>query len=176
MASFSVVHATAARGLPSLSRRAPLSAKHAQAQAAATPFARRSSTGSAVKLVVASRSFTRVGFAAASPALSSGVSKAARGAGVVPRATVIKAAGASDSDGSDNDESSTVKPVEPAGDERAKTLLLGALFAGWYATNIVFNIYNKQVLKVYPYPFTSTLCQFGVGAVFVLLMWASGRA
>lgn len=45
-----------------------------------------------------------------------------------------------------------------------------------YATNIVFNIYNKQVLKVYPYPFTSTLCQFGVGAVFVLLMWASGRA
>jgi hypothetical protein len=140
MASFTVVHSTAARGLPSLSRRAPLSvdARHAQVQAQ-VPFARRSSNGSAVKLVMASasRSSTRVGFAADSSALISGASRAARGAGAVPRATVIKASNdfdASDSNGSENDdESLTVKSVEaPApGDERAKTLLLGALFAGW---------------------------------------------
>lgn len=32
----------------------------------------------------------------------------------------------------------------------------------------------ELVLKAYPYPMTSTLCQFGAGAVFVLAMWASG--
>lgn len=58
--------------------------------------------------------------------------------------------------------------------DAAKLAFVGALFAGWYLTNIVFNIYNKQVLKAYPFPLTSTLCQFGAGAVFVCAMWASG--
>ncbi|XP_018838239.2 triose phosphate/phosphate translocator, non-green plastid, chloroplastic-like [Juglans regia] len=52
-----------------------------------------------------------------------------------------------------------------------KTVELGALFGLWYLFNIYFNIYNKQVLKVYPYPITVTAVQFAVGTVLVSLMW-----
>eukprot|EP00884_Botryococcus_braunii_P002315 jgi/Botrbrau1/12084/Bobra.0186s0008.1 len=55
-----------------------------------------------------------------------------------------------------------------------KTLYLGVLFGGWYLFNIYFNIYNKQVLKVYPYPITCTLIQFAVGGVIASSMWAFG--
>ncbi|KAK3033516.1 hypothetical protein RJ639_032745 [Escallonia herrerae] len=51
------------------------------------------------------------------------------------------------------------------------TLVLGSLFGMWYLFNIYFNIYNKQVLKVFPYPVTVTGIQFAVGTVFVVLMW-----
>ncbi|KAL2539544.1 Phosphoenolpyruvate/phosphate translocator 1 [Abeliophyllum distichum] len=53
------------------------------------------------------------------------------------------------------------------------TLVLGTLFGLWYLFNIYFNIYNKQVLKVYPYPVTVTLVQFAVGTVLVIFMWTS---
>lgn len=52
-----------------------------------------------------------------------------------------------------------------------ETLVLGSLFGLWYLFNIYFNIYNKQVLKVYPYPVTVTAVQFAVGTVLVTLMW-----
>ncbi|XP_030521323.1 triose phosphate/phosphate translocator, non-green plastid, chloroplastic-like [Rhodamnia argentea] len=65
---------------------------------------------------------------------------------------------------------------EAAGDREksgsmAKTLELGLLFGLWYLFNIYFNIYNKQVLKVYHYPATITMIQFAVGSVLVLFMW-----
>ncbi|XP_050224128.1 triose phosphate/phosphate translocator, non-green plastid, chloroplastic [Mercurialis annua] len=53
----------------------------------------------------------------------------------------------------------------------SKTLELGSLFGLWYLFNIYFNIYNKQVLKVFPNPVTITLIQFAVGTVLVTLMW-----
>ncbi|XP_010037556.2 triose phosphate/phosphate translocator, non-green plastid, chloroplastic [Eucalyptus grandis] len=53
----------------------------------------------------------------------------------------------------------------------ARTLELGLLFGFWYLFNIYFNIYNKQVLKVYHYPATVTMVQFAVGSVLVLFMW-----
>ncbi|GFP92365.1 phosphoenolpyruvate/phosphate translocator 1 chloroplastic [Phtheirospermum japonicum] len=55
----------------------------------------------------------------------------------------------------------------------ADTLVLGTLFGLWILFNIYFNIYNKQVLKAFHYPFTVTLGQFAIGAVLVTLMWAS---
>ena len=55
--------------------------------------------------------------------------------------------------------------------EMKKTALLGVLFAGWYGFNIVFNIYNKQVLKVFPYPWHCTLFQFIGGCVLIAAMW-----
>lgn len=55
----------------------------------------------------------------------------------------------------------------------ARTLELGLLFGLWYLFNIYFNIYNKQVLKVFHYPVTVTTVQFAVGTVFVLFMWGS---
>ncbi|KAF3784962.1 Phosphoenolpyruvate/phosphate translocator 2 [Nymphaea thermarum] len=55
-----------------------------------------------------------------------------------------------------------------------QTLLLGSLFGLWYLFNIYFNIYNKQVLKVYHFPITITNLQFAVGSVIVLFMWTTG--
>ncbi|KAL6643320.1 hypothetical protein ACP70R_018985 [Stipagrostis hirtigluma subsp. patula] len=55
-----------------------------------------------------------------------------------------------------------------------KTLQLGALFGLWYLFNIYFNIYNKQVLKVLPYPINITTVQFAVGTVIALFMWITG--
>ncbi|XVF09306.1 hypothetical protein REPUB_Repub07fG0081400 [Reevesia pubescens] len=52
-----------------------------------------------------------------------------------------------------------------------KTLELGLLFGLWYLFNIYFNIYNKQVLKVFHYPVTVTVIQFAIGTVLVALMW-----
>uniref|UniRef100_A0AAU8GRD6 Phosphoenolpyruvate-phosphate translocator 2 n=1 Tax=Anoectochilus roxburghii TaxID=569774 RepID=A0AAU8GRD6_9ASPA len=66
---------------------------------------------------------------------------------------------------------------ESAGESSAKsnelvqTLQLGSLFGLWYLFNIYFNIYNKQVLKVFPNPLTITTCQFLVGTVLILFMW-----
>ncbi|KAK4753018.1 hypothetical protein SAY87_021816 [Trapa incisa] len=52
-----------------------------------------------------------------------------------------------------------------------KTLELGLLFGLWYLFNIYFNIYNKQVLKVFHYPTNVTLAQVAVGSSLVLFMW-----
>ncbi|KAF8005949.1 hypothetical protein BT93_K0279 [Corymbia citriodora subsp. variegata] len=71
----------------------------------------------------------------------------------------------------------TSVPEAAAGDggeksgSMAKTLELGLLFGLWYLFNIYFNIYNKQVLKVYHFPATITMVQFAVGSIFVLFMW-----
>ncbi|RVW46452.1 Phosphoenolpyruvate/phosphate translocator 2, chloroplastic [Vitis vinifera] len=51
-------------------------------------------------------------------------------------------------------------------------LQLGSMFAIWYLLNIYFNIFNKQILKVYPFPATVTAFHFGCGTVLVILMWA----
>ncbi|KAI9078084.1 hypothetical protein K1719_040009 [Acacia pycnantha] len=52
-----------------------------------------------------------------------------------------------------------------------RTLQLGAMFGIWYVLNIYFNIYNKQVLKVYPFPATVTAFQFGYTSLMVTLIW-----
>ncbi|XP_052195582.1 phosphoenolpyruvate/phosphate translocator 2, chloroplastic-like isoform X1 [Diospyros lotus] len=57
-------------------------------------------------------------------------------------------------------------------EELFRTLQLGSMFVVWYLLNIYFNIYNKQVLKVFPFPATVTAFQFGCGTVLVFLMWS----
>ena len=52
--------------------------------------------------------------------------------------------------------------------------MLGSFFGVWYFFNIFFNIYNKQVLKTFPYPFTITCLQFAVGSVIACLYWLTG--
>ncbi|KAH0690377.1 hypothetical protein KY290_018611 [Solanum tuberosum] len=59
----------------------------------------------------------------------------------------------------------------PQSKPMTETLVLGSLFGLWYLFNIYFNIYNKQVLKAFPYPVTVTFAQFAVGSVLVILMW-----
>nr|GEV21756.1 triose phosphate/phosphate translocator, non-green plastid, chloroplastic-like [Tanacetum cinerariifolium] len=51
----------------------------------------------------------------------------------------------------------------------ADTVVLGLLFAVWYLTNIYFNIYNKQVLQVFPHPLTMTAAQLAVGTFIIFL-------
>lgn len=63
-------------------------------------------------------------------------------------------------------ESEVVKPKEVI-----QTLQLGAMFGIWYLLNICYNIYNKQVLKVFPFPATVTASQFGCGTLLILFMW-----
>ncbi|KAK9117183.1 hypothetical protein Sjap_016130 [Stephania japonica] len=48
---------------------------------------------------------------------------------------------------------------------------MGLLFALWYIFNIYFNIFNKQVLKVFPFPITVSAIQFGVATAIVTFMW-----
>ncbi|GMY13339.1 phosphoenolpyruvate/phosphate translocator 2, chloroplastic-like [Fagus crenata] len=62
----------------------------------------------------------------------------------------------------------TVKPSSVI-----KTLQLGFMFVIWYILNICFNIYNKQVLKVYPFPATVTAFQFGLASLTIILMWTT---
>ncbi|KAL8109852.1 phosphoenolpyruvate/phosphate translocator 2, chloroplastic-like [Apium graveolens] len=52
------------------------------------------------------------------------------------------------------------------------SLQLVAMFGVWYSLNIYFNIFNKQVLRVFPYPATLTALQFGCGTLMVLIMWS----
>ena len=55
--------------------------------------------------------------------------------------------------------------LKSKGESAVQVLMLLGLFACWYGFNIVFNIYNKQILKTFPYPVTVTLIELGVGSV-----------
>lgn len=50
-------------------------------------------------------------------------------------------------------------------------VVLGLLFFTWYWSNTAFNIYNKQVLKVFPFPVTCTVVQFLVASVCMGMLW-----
>ncbi|XP_013684247.1 phosphoenolpyruvate/phosphate translocator 2, chloroplastic isoform X1 [Brassica napus] len=52
-----------------------------------------------------------------------------------------------------------------------KGLKLGGMFGVWYLLNIYYNIFNKQVLRVYPYPATVTAFQLGCGTLMISIMW-----
>ena len=139
----------------------------------------RGSSNGAVKLVSCRRGVVAAPRASVTPATSRAAASPStktvtrRGDLLVPCAVTAS--------GGDGDPSAiNGKPDSILGNLRSivrvegKTVLLGALFAGWYGANIVFNIYNKQTLVAHPFPLTSTLCQFAVGSVLVVAMWASG--
>jgi hypothetical protein len=48
---------------------------------------------------------------------------------------------------------------------------LVCVFTAWYGFNIYFNIYNKQLLKMFPYPISATAFQFLGGTVIACVMW-----
>eukprot|EP00241_Pyramimonas_parkeae_P005782 CAMPEP_0114247812 /NCGR_PEP_ID=MMETSP0058-20121206/13225_1 /TAXON_ID=36894 /ORGANISM="Pyramimonas parkeae, CCMP726" /LENGTH=397 /DNA_ID=CAMNT_0001361149 /DNA_START=65 /DNA_END=1261 /DNA_ORIENTATION=+ len=76
---------------------------------------------------------------------------------VVPHASDAAAAPSADDSGKEKSAS--------------QTLTLGLFFAGWYAFNIYFNIYNKQVLSAFPFPWTCTAFQFAIGICLASVMW-----
>jgi len=50
-------------------------------------------------------------------------------------------------------------------------LVLIALFLGWYASNTIFNIFNKQVLREFPFPVTCSTIQCFIAGCTMALLW-----
>ncbi|KAE9620128.1 hypothetical protein Lal_00040295 [Lupinus albus] len=67
-------------------------------------------------------------------------------------------------------DSKSDEPIKPT-TTLIHNLHLGAMFGTWYLLNIYFNIFNKQVLKVYPFPATVTAFQFGFATLMINLIW-----
>lgn len=53
-----------------------------------------------------------------------------------------------------------------------KTLKLALVFGFWYFQNIVFNIYNKKALNVFPFPWLLASFQLFAGSVWMLVLWS----
>lgn len=67
-------------------------------------------------------------------------------------------------------------PLPP--DESRKSdssrLRLAVVFGFWYFQNVVFNIYNKKVLNVFPYPWLLASFQLLAGSLWMAALWLSG--
>ena len=50
-------------------------------------------------------------------------------------------------------------------------LVVAGLFSAWYGCNIYFNIFNKQVLSVFPQPLTCTWIHLLISSLMALLLW-----
>ncbi|KAL2251319.1 xylulose 5-phosphate/phosphate translocator, chloroplastic [Sesamum indicum] len=53
-----------------------------------------------------------------------------------------------------------------------KNLKLAVVFGLWYFQNIVFNIYNKKVLNIFPYPWLLASFQLFCGSVWMFILWS----
>ncbi|XAR65623.1 hypothetical protein NMG60_11009792 [Bertholletia excelsa] len=54
----------------------------------------------------------------------------------------------------------------------AQKVKISIYFATWWALNVVFNIYNKKVLNVFPYPWLTSTLSLAVGSLIMLVSWA----
>lgn len=64
-------------------------------------------------------------------------------------------------------------PVHLTQSEAAKKVKIGIYFATWWALNVVFNIYNKKVLNVFPYPWLTSTLSLATGSLMMLISWAT---
>ncbi|XVE62391.1 hypothetical protein DITRI_Ditri06bG0114900 [Diplodiscus trichospermus] len=62
--------------------------------------------------------------------------------------------------------------AEVAAKSKAKTLQLALVFGFWYFHNIVFNIYNKKALNVFPFPWLLASFQLFAGSIWMLVLWS----
>lgn len=72
--------------------------------------------------------------------------------------------------------SGTPEEVSPDGEIEASkpkvNMKLALIFGLWYFQNIVFNIYNKKVLNIFPYPWLLASFQLFCGSVWMLILWS----
>ncbi|XP_075477564.1 xylulose 5-phosphate/phosphate translocator, chloroplastic [Primulina tabacum] len=71
----------------------------------------------------------------------------------------------------------TSEEISPDGEIEASTkpnknLKLPVVFGLWYFQNIVFNIFNKKVLNIFPYPWLLASFQLFCGAIWMLVIWS----
>ncbi|CAN6562366.1 unnamed protein product [Malus baccata var. baccata] len=85
------------------------------------------------------------------------------GFGRTPRSQIPKAASESNTGG--ETEAAVSKP-------KATTAQLALIFGLWYFQNIVFNVYNKKVLNVFPYPWLLGSFQLFAGSVWMFILWS----
>jgi solute carrier family 35 protein E1 len=71
--------------------------------------------------------------------------------------------------GGEQDEITTAKAA-------AQRLKIGTYFVLWWSLNVVFNIYNKKVLNVFPYPWLTSTLSLAAGSTIMLLSWATRLA
>ncbi|GAB4830915.1 glycerol-3-phosphate O-acyltransferase 2 [Ancistrocladus abbreviatus] len=57
--------------------------------------------------------------------------------------------------------------------ETAQRVKIGIYFATWWALNVVFNIYNKKVLNIFPYPWLTSRLSLAAGSLMMLILWAT---
>jgi solute carrier family 35 protein E1 len=51
------------------------------------------------------------------------------------------------------------------------SIMLAVYLLLWYAFNVIYNIYNKTVLNVFPFPWTVATLQLGIGLLYVFPVW-----
>jgi solute carrier family 35 protein E1 len=59
-------------------------------------------------------------------------------------------------------------------DSMGETLITATYFALWYILNVAYNIYNKQLLNVFPQPWTVAMAQLTMGIPYAMALWAVG--
>ncbi|OIV96012.1 hypothetical protein TanjilG_27116 [Lupinus angustifolius] len=62
--------------------------------------------------------------------------------------------------------------VVNSNDPKSKKLKLALVFGLWYFQNIVFNIYNKKALNIFPFPWLLASFQLFVGSIWMLVLWS----
>ncbi|XP_072952279.1 glucose-6-phosphate/phosphate translocator 2, chloroplastic-like [Typha angustifolia] len=63
--------------------------------------------------------------------------------------------------------------ILPDAEAAAQRVKIGIYFATWWALNVVFNIYNKKVLNVFPYPWLTSTLSLAAGSLIMLVSWAA---
>ncbi|KAJ7969264.1 Glucose-6-phosphate/phosphate translocator 1, chloroplastic [Quillaja saponaria] len=79
------------------------------------------------------------------------------------KSQIVRAASESNSEG---------EPEKAVLNPKSKTLKLALIFGLWYFQNIVFNIYNKKALNIFPFPWLLASFQLFVGSVWMLVLWS----
>mmetsp|Transcript_42018 Transcript_42018/g.70106 ORF Transcript_42018/g.70106 Transcript_42018/m.70106 type:complete len:401 (+) Transcript_42018:69-1271(+) len=64
-------------------------------------------------------------------------------------------------------------PAPAAKAEGGVDLKLGFYFFLWYVFNIVFNLYNKSTLNIFPYPWFMSTIQLASGVFFMVALWVT---
>ncbi|PKU63846.1 xylulose 5-phosphate/phosphate translocator, chloroplastic-like [Dendrobium catenatum] len=65
------------------------------------------------------------------------------------------------------------KPLAEDLPKKTGTMKLAAVFGFWYLQNVIFNIYNKKTLNLFPYPWLLASFQLLVGSLWMAGLWAS---
>ncbi|EFJ35859.1 hypothetical protein SELMODRAFT_79231 [Selaginella moellendorffii] len=59
-------------------------------------------------------------------------------------------------------------------DKGGGTGRIAVYFVSWWGLNIIFNVYNKKVLNVYPFPWLTSVMALFAGTVIMLGSWMTG--